>query len=67
MISQCPCPVNHLWLHGWLCLALAEFMVMYRWENTLLNEFLNWNLKMLLIMCCYLTSIAGHLCENVEQ
>jgi hypothetical protein len=22
---------------------------------------------MLLIMCCYLTSIAGHLCENVEQ
>jgi hypothetical protein len=23
--------------------------------------------EMLLIMCCYLTSIAGHLCENVEQ
>ncbi len=28
-----------------------EFMAMWRWE-TVLNEFLNWSLKMLLVMCC---------------
>jgi hypothetical protein len=26
---------------------------MWRWENALLNEFLNWSLKMLLLMCYY--------------
>ncbi len=29
------CPVNHMWLHGWLCTELAEFMVMWRWQNAL--------------------------------
>jgi len=28
---------------------------MWRWENALLNEFLNWSLKMLLLMCYYQT------------
>ncbi len=43
------CPVNHMWCHGCLCWALAKFMVMWRWEKALLNEFLNWRLKMLLV------------------
>jgi len=32
-----------------------EFMVMWRWENILLNEFFNWSLKMPQVMCCYQT------------
>jgi hypothetical protein len=60
---------NQMWLHGWLCSALAEFMVVWRWENMLLNEFLNGSLKMLLVMCCYQTSllllVTGTLCWNV--
>ncbi len=40
MLKQCP--VNQMWLHGRLCLALAEFMVIWRWQNVLLNMFLNW-------------------------
>jgi hypothetical protein len=28
-------------------------MVMWRWENGLLNKFLNWHLEILLGMCCY--------------
>jgi hypothetical protein len=46
-----------MWLHGWLCLELAEFMVMWRWQNALPNEFLNWSLKMLLLMCYSQTSM----------
>jgi hypothetical protein len=38
-----------MWCHGCLCWALAKFMVMWRWEKALLNEFLNWRLKMLLV------------------
>jgi hypothetical protein len=30
-------------------LGLAEFMVMWRWGNVLLNDFLSWRLKMLLL------------------
>ncbi len=41
---------NQLWLFGRLCLVLAEFMVMWRWENVWVNKFLNWSLKMLLVM-----------------
>jgi hypothetical protein len=41
-----------MWLHGWFYLALTEFMVMWRWQNTLQNEFLKWTLIMLLVMCC---------------
>ncbi len=40
-------------LHGGCCLGLAEFIVTWRWENMLLTKFLNWSLKMLLVMCCY--------------
>jgi hypothetical protein len=47
------CPVTQIWLCRWLCLVLAEFMVMWRWKNMLQNEFLNWSLKMLLVICCY--------------
>jgi hypothetical protein len=48
--DQGGCPINHMWLHGRLFLVLVEFdMVMWRWEN----QFLNWSLKMLPIMCCY--------------
>jgi hypothetical protein len=42
--------------HGWLYFLLAEFMVMWRWQNVLPEEFLKWNLTMLLIMdlcCCW--------------
>jgi len=54
------------------CQLLAEFMVIWRWENMLLNKFLKWSLKMLQVMCCYQTKCAAadadrHLCENVEQ
>jgi len=35
--------------------VLAEFMVMWRWENILLNKFFNWSLKMPQVMCCYQT------------
>jgi hypothetical protein len=51
------CPVNHVWLHWGLCSALAEFLVMWRWQNVLQNEFLNCSLKMLLLMCCYQPSM----------
>jgi pentatricopeptide repeat protein len=51
------CPGNHMWLHAWLCLALAEFMVMWRWQNVLPNEFLKWSLTMLLVTWCCQTSI----------
>jgi ABC-type proline/glycine betaine transport system permease subunit len=47
------CPTNHRWLIGGLCLVLAKFMAMWRWENELPNKFLNWNLKMMQAMCCY--------------
>jgi len=50
--------------------VLADVIIMWRWENVLLNEFLNWSLKMLLVICCY-QNIYGaadnrHLCGNVE-
>jgi len=64
------CPVNQMWLHGWLCSVLAEFMVMWRWQNVLRNKFLKWNLRMLLVMCCCQTSmllLATGVSENVEQ
>jgi hypothetical protein len=39
-----------MWLHGRLFLVLVDFdMEMWRWEN----QFLNWSLKMLSIMCYY--------------
>ncbi len=38
-------------------LGIAKFMVMWRWENMLLNEFLNWSMKMLHVMRCYQTSM----------
>jgi hypothetical protein len=51
------CPVNHMWLYGRLCLVLAEFMVTWSWQNALQNEFCQWNLTMLLVMCCCETSM----------
>jgi hypothetical protein len=57
MINRMPCK-PHVVCHGCLCWALAKFMVMWRWEKALLNEFLNWRLKMLLVcasiknLCC---------------
>ncbi len=60
-----------MWHHRWLCLALAEFMVIWRWENVLLNKFLNWSLKMLLVtwcaiehLCCFVGNI--HLCSALS-
>jgi len=44
-----------MWLYGRLYSVLADVIIMWRWENVLLNEFLNWSLKMLLVMCCYQT------------
>jgi pentatricopeptide repeat protein len=38
-------PVNQMWLCGWLCSVLAEFMVMWTWENALLNKFLKWSVN----------------------
>ncbi len=46
-----------MWLHGRPCLVLAEFKVMWRWQNMLPDKFLNWSLKMLQVMCCYQTSM----------
>jgi hypothetical protein len=63
-------PVNHRWLLGWLCLTHAEFMVTWRWQNTMPNEFLKWSLKMLLVMYCCQTSmlvLVTYICENVEH
>jgi pentatricopeptide repeat protein len=34
-------PINQMQLCGELCLVLAEFMVMWRWENKLLNKSLS--------------------------
>jgi pentatricopeptide repeat protein len=51
------------------CLVLAKFMVMWRWENVLLNNFLNWSLKMqwiVLLSNIYAAAGNRHLCENVE-
>ncbi len=45
MNKEMPC--NQMLFCGGFCSVLAEFMIMWRWENTLLNEFLNWSLKML--------------------
>jgi hypothetical protein len=45
MIKEMPC--NQMLFCGGFCSVLAEFMIMWRWENTLLNEFLNCGLKML--------------------
>jgi pentatricopeptide repeat protein len=44
-------------VHGWLYLVLAECMVMWRWQKVLPDEFLKWNLTMLLIMRCCQTSM----------
>jgi len=44
MIKEMPC--NQMLFCGGFCSVLAEFMIMWRWENALLNEFLNWSLKM---------------------
>jgi pentatricopeptide repeat protein len=55
MVMQCP--VNHMWLYGWLYSVPAEFMVMWRWQNALPNEFLKWSLIMLLFLCCCQTSM----------
>jgi hypothetical protein len=49
--------MNHMWLHGCLCSALAEFMGTWRWQNILPIEFLKWSLTMLVVMCCYQTSM----------
>jgi hypothetical protein len=46
-----------MWLHEWLYLVLAEFMVMWRWQNVLPDEVLEWNLTMLLIMVWCQTSM----------
>jgi hypothetical protein len=37
--------------------VLAEFMVMWRWENMLLNKFSDWILKIFQVMCCYQISM----------
>ncbi|CAK9867057.1 unnamed protein product [Sphagnum jensenii] len=47
MIKAMPC--KRMWLHGWLCSVLAKSMILWKWENLLLKEFLNWSLKILLV------------------
>jgi hypothetical protein len=37
--------------------SFAHFIEMWSCESMLLNGFLNWSLKMLVVMCCYQTSI----------
>ncbi len=54
IIKAMPCTPSVL--HGRLCLVLAEFMVIWRWQNVLLNEFLKWSRKMPLVMYCCQTS-----------
>ncbi len=56
-----------MWLHGWLYLVLAEFMVMWRWQNVLPDEFLR-NLTMLLIMgCCQTAMLLPATCISVRM
>jgi hypothetical protein len=38
-------------------LVLAELMVTWSWQNALRNEFCQWSLTMLLVMCCCETSM----------
>jgi len=40
---------------NFFCLVRVEFMEMYRWENMMVNKFLNMNMKMLHVMWCYQT------------
>jgi hypothetical protein len=37
--------------------VLADFNLIWRLENELQNEFLKWTLEMLLVVCCYQTSM----------
>ncbi len=55
MVITMPCKLD---VAAWVaCFALAEFVVIWRWQMALPNEFLKWNLTMLLGMCCYQTSM----------
>jgi hypothetical protein len=38
--------------------VLADFNLIWRLENGLQIEFLKWTLEMLLIVCCYQTSMS---------
>jgi hypothetical protein len=40
MIWSGGCPVSHVLQHGWPCLVLAKFMVMWSWEKKLWKEHL---------------------------
>jgi hypothetical protein len=37
--------------------VLANFNLIWRLENELQNEFLKWTSEMLLVVCCYQTSM----------
>ncbi len=60
--------VNHMWLPGWLCLVLTEFMV--TWQNALPNKFFEMELENIVgyVLLSNIYTAAGnmHLCENVE-
>jgi hypothetical protein len=40
MICSGGCPVSHVLQHGWPCLVLAKFKVMWSWEKKLSKEHL---------------------------
>jgi hypothetical protein len=59
---------NQMWLHGWLCSALAEFMVMWRWEK-ISKCILEWEPENVAgyVLLSNISAAVGnrHLCWNV--
>jgi hypothetical protein len=55
MVITMPCKLD---VAAWVaCFALAEIVVIWRWQMAFPNEFLKWSLTMLLGMCCCQTSM----------
>ncbi len=55
---------------AWPCLVLVHFMLTWKWENTMWNEFLNWTLAMQQTLCGYPQSMtllaSGISVKNVQ-
>ncbi len=63
------CPVQHMWMHGWLCFVLAEFMVMEiaeRVAKQILEMEPENAVSYVLLSSIYASAGKVHLCENVE-
>jgi pentatricopeptide repeat protein len=55
MVMGMPCKPQ---VHAWMALlSSCRILVMWRWQNSLPNEFLKWSLKMMPVMSCFQTSM----------